>query len=1044
MYTLFTRTIQSRFVLLFLAFIAYVIGFIVIEDLYGKGGPTAAVLLVVAAGLLYGLVPGLCAAPIAFVFNWLMYLFLGMEGTSKLLGGGGVAGTLSLMLIGAILGRIRDLSRRLSVELSERERTEKELRESKEQLENLIATSLDPIVITDASAAVLKPNRAFLDMIGYQESEIVGKALYSFSVTREGTYESTTGEQVYIGPDFFTKEIPEKMRLLKQSGEISDWETYFLHKNGKAIPVTQNIVWPYDFRGDHVSAFAIIRNITEQRKAEMELVASREAAIEANTFRTRFFTNITHEFRTPLTLAIGPMEGILRGEFGTIKQDVHQQISIALRNSRQLLRLVNQLLDFSMLESGGKNLFKETRDLVQFIKAMLESFSVVAQQKNILIDLQQEKSVPPVSIDPGKMEKVLVNLIGNAFKYTPPGGVIRLNIGMASLLPASPDETLIAGTAHPYEPPESGGGYIRISVADTGVGIKKEYHKKIFERFQQTGEQFAHEKGGSGIGLAYCKELVSLMGGCISVASSPGRGSVFSVYLPVDSPPAGETPVPESLGGDTALHFDPQVELSDISLGPEQTFESESISGEKPLVLVVDDNFDVRRYVAGILAKEFDYCCAGNGREALHTLKTHVPDIIVCDIMMPEMDGYQLLKRVRAHNDWKRISFIFLTAKADPAMKIEGLEEGADDYIVKPFNSLELLARVKALLRMRKLVQETSLQKKTIVNLSRKLENRYSFGNIVGNSLPMRKIYQIIESIKDSDANVLISGETGTGKELVAQATHYSSKRKRGPFISVNCGAIPKELMEREFFGHVRGAYTGAVKDAKGFFQEADGGTLFLDEIGEMEKDMQVKLLRVLERREFTQVGSSQDIHVNVRIIVATNKTLSEEVLSGNFREDLYFRVNVIPVHLPPLRQRREDIPLLIEHFLALYKKKHKTSPHQLSDEDMKFFLNYPYPGNVRELQHMLERFWLMGGSAEKNMLSPGISLHGDEAGHLETDGFALRENESLKEARARIEKDILVKTLQECNQNHSKAAERLKISRTALYKKINKLGLHT
>ena len=391
-----------------------------------------------------------------------------------------------------------------------------------------------------------------------------------------------------------------------------------------------------------------------------------------------------------------------------------------------------------------------------------------------------------------------------------------------------------------------------------------------------------------------------------------------------------------------------------------------SISGSRPLLLIVDDNRDVLRYIAGIVRSEYDYVAAENGREALRLLEQHAPELIISDIMMPDMDGYELLQQLKNNERWRTIPFIFLTAKADVDMRVEGLEAGADDYIAKPFNSLELLARVKAVLRLKTLQRQTDQQKQEIVVLTRRLKNTPAYGSIVGNSPAMRAVYQLIESIKHSDSHVLISGETGTGKELVARAIHSASNRGQGPFVAVNCGAIPSALMESEFFGHVKGAFTGAVRDGKGFFQEADGGTLFLDEIGEMPPAMQVKLLRVLEHGEFMRVGSSTVSRVDARIIVATNKNLKDEVLSGNFREDLYFRIHIIPIHLPPLRKRREDIPLLIEHFLDEYAKKHTTDPPRLSQKDMTFFLQYAYPGNVRELQNMLERTLLVGGGTEE------------------------------------------------------------------------------
>jgi DNA-binding NtrC family response regulator len=409
--------------------------------------------------------------------------------------------------------------------------------------------------------------------------------------------------------------------------------------------------------------------------------------------------------------------------------------------------------------------------------------------------------------------------------------------------------------------------------------------------------------------------------------------------------------------------------------------------------------------------------------------------------MMPDMDGYEFLRRVKSHPALKEISFIFLTARADTEMKIEGLEEGADDYIVKPFNSLELLARVKSLLRIRTLMARNAEKEKKIVNLTQKLKGKYSYGNIVGDSPLMRRIYQLLETIKESDSTVLIAGETGTGKELIANAIHYHSPRKDGPMTSVNCGAIPKELMEREFFGHAKGAYTGAVEDRRGYFQEADGGTLFLDEIGSMDKDMQVKLLRVLERGEIIRVGDSAPTKVAVRLIAATNKDLRTEVRKGNFREDLYFRIYVIPIHIPPLRQRRGDIPLLIEHFLKILQPKLKKEIPPLSEKEMGYFMNYSYPGNVRELEHIIERFCLLGSDAED--LFDGLQKESDKLSSDFPCDELLSTTNPLKTARADAERDLIKHTLKIFNNNYDETAKKLNICLSSLYNKVKEYRLN-
>jgi len=386
----------------------------------------------------------------------------------------------------------------------------------------------------------------------------------------------------------------------------------------------------------------------------------------------------------------------------------------------------------------------------------------------------------------------------------------------------------------------------------------------------------------------------------------------------------------------------------------------------------------------------------------------------------------------------KKVPFVFLTARADTEMKVQSLEEGADDYLVKPFNSLELLARIKSLLRIRTLLNTTEEQQKAITLLNQKLQEKYRYGNIVGSAPSMRKIYQLIEAVKDSDANVLIIGETGTGKELVANAIHYNSARRDGPLVSVNCGAIPRELLARELFGHVRGAFTGAGEGRKGYFQEADHGTLFLDEIGDMDKDMQIQLLRVLERGEIVRIGDTVPIKVDVRIIAATNKNLLEEVKHGRFREDLYYRIHVIPIHLPPLRQRREDIPLLIEHFLQKFRSKYKREVCDLSPQDLELLMNYPYPGNVRELEHIIERYCLLGGSV-RHLLGSAPVVPGTNPAIL-PDMFTSSRSPLKaqgRQAKEQAEKEIIMHALRTCGNNVTKAAKMLNISRVYLHRKV-------
>jgi len=900
-------------------------------------------------------------------------------------------------------------------DITERKKAEKEVREAKDFLENVLEACGDGIFITDAFSVITRVNQSFADMLGKTKEEIEGISLAEMGPI-EGTFTSTTGEPVVLDKAYRTKRLRQLEEHFLRRGDdlmLESWEQYFFHKSGTVVPMELTYTFQMDTGDEIVGGVGSARDITERKKAE-------KALHDAQEYRTRFFTNITHEFRTPLTLAIGPVEGILRGEFGSVTQDIHQQLAISLKNSRRLLKLVTQLLDLSRLRSGGKSLLYEKKEAKAFVSAILDFFSHIAEKKKINLIFVPHRDVHRITIDAGKMEKVLFNLIGNAFKFTPEGGNITVSV-------------------EPVH--EDTGDYIKLSVKDTGIGIKQEEQPHIFTRFTQAMAGGAREQAGTGIGLAHAKELVEFMGGRITLQSEYAKGSTFSVYVPAAPVQAGQEPAHVNSEEDE-LYVKPDVETADVT--PEEAAAPEGISGTKPLVLVVDDNPDVCRYIAGIVKRDYDYSTAASGREGLSRIQKHTPDIILCDVMMPEMDGYGFLRQVKADAHLKKIPFVFITARADIEMKIEGLEEGADDYIVKPFNSLELLARIKALLRIRDLLGKTEVQQKTIEGLTGKLQDKYSYGNIIGSSPAMRALYQMIDTVKDSDASILVTGETGTGKELIANAVHYNSPWKDSPMISVNCGAIPKELMEREFFGHVKGAYTGAVESRRGYFEEADGGTLFLDEIGEMDKNMQVKLLRVLERKEIVRIGDTVPKKVHVRIIAATNKDLLAEVHKGAFREDLYYRIYVVPLHVPPLRQRREDIPVLIEHFLQEFRLNTGKDIPALSEEDMERFLSYTFPGNVRELKHLIERYCLLGGSADS------LFLPGRQGAAPLADGVALDDvfssDKPLKaagrRAKARAERDVLLHALGTCSNDYRATAKKLNISIASFYSKIKEYGI--
>ncbi len=885
-------------------------------------------------------------------------------------------------------------------DLTKKRIAEKELRASRDFLENIIEASHDGIVASKLDGTILLANSQIEKITGFPKNEFIGNKF--LDVVKTVNQSATIGHQT--------------MMELNQNKKIS-FETFIQNRNGDTVYLEHGIALVKDTETDTDIAVSVIRDITEKRKAAQELQ-------KAYNFRNRFFTSITHAFRTPLTLLIGPLEGILRGEFGKTGRDISNQLAISLRNSKQLLKLINQLLDFSQSESGTRKMTFVEKDLKKLISSILDSFTFIAKRKKIKLTFIPEKNIPYITLDPVKMEKAIFNILGNAFKFTPEKGTITVTLEKTS------DDTA------PDLSEKLRNNAVKIVIRDTGLGIKKEDINQVFDRFIQGDGNAPDVHGGTGIGLSHSKELIELMDGQITVQSEYGRGSVFSIYLPIENKQSKSSIIAIENTEENFLSLQPDVELSDIP--QEKDILLKSITGTKPLILIIDDNPDVRNYISAMLKKDYDYLTARNGLEGLKQLSEYMPDIILCDIMMPEMDGHEFLERVKETPEYSNISFIFLTARADTEMKIEGLEKGADDYIVKPFNSLELLARIKSLLRIRTLTEKTSNQQKDISQLTQKLLNKYSYEKIVGSSPSMRKIYQTLETIRKTHSTILITGETGTGKELIANAIHYGSPRKEKPLISVNCGAIPGQLMESEFFGHVKGAFTGAVVNRTGHFQEAHKGTLFLDEIAELSPDMQTKLLRVLERGEIIRVGDSTPIKTDVRLIAATNKDLLKEVRAGNFREDLYYRIYVIPVHIPPLRERKDDIPLLIEHFLNRLKKKQDITLPLLSEKEMKLFINYPYPGNVRELEHIIERFCLLGGDAEnlfieqKNNLKPTSEFPYDEllsnSNPLKTIG---------QKAKASAEKELIMHVMQICDNDYNKAADVLNIGLSSLYRKI-------
>jgi len=451
-------------------------------------------------------------------------------------------------------------------------------------------------------------------------------------------------------------------------------------------------------------------------------------------------------------------------------------------------------------------------------------------------------------------------------------------------------------------------------------------------------------------------------------------------------------------------------------------------------ILIVDDEKNYPLILSSVLEDEgFETLTANSGQAAIETLKSSAVDLVLTDMKMPVMDGIQLLEKIKDQDP--DLPVIMMTAHGTVEKAVEAMQKGAYNYVLKPFDNERLILFVNKAIAMFRVIKENR-------RLRHDIESRYSFENIIGKSKKMRDVFEMIQKVAPVTANVLIEGKSGTGKELVAKAIHFNSPRHDKPFIAVNCSALAENLLESELFGHEKGAFTGAVSMNKGRFEVADSGTLFLDEIGELPQNLQVKLLRVLQDKIVERVGGSRPISVNIRLIVATNKTLKEEVRQGRFREDLFYRINVMHISLPPLKERQEDIRLLVDHFIEKYTNERKSAPPitGVEQEVDRLLIEYGWPGNVRELENVIERAMILctGNTISTNDLPKGFKENINDTKFLD----GIPEGAKLDETIALIEKKMIKRALNLTNHVQSNAADLLGIGKSGLNKKIKKYGL--
>ncbi len=451
-------------------------------------------------------------------------------------------------------------------------------------------------------------------------------------------------------------------------------------------------------------------------------------------------------------------------------------------------------------------------------------------------------------------------------------------------------------------------------------------------------------------------------------------------------------------------------------------------------ILIVDDEKNYPPILAAVMEEEgFEPLMANSGEEALTILKHSDVDLVLTDMKMPSMDGIELLENVKKKDP--ELPVIMMTAHGTVEKAVEAMQKGAYSYIMKPFDNDSLILYVNKAIAMYRVIKENRRLRQTV-------KSQYSFGNIIGKSKKMRDVFEIITKVAPANATVLIEGESGTGKDLVAKSIHFNSPRRDHPFVAVNCTALAESLLESELFGHERGAFTGAVSSKKGRFELADGGTLFLDEIGELSPSLQVKLLRVLQDKVFERVGGVRQVSVNLRLIAATNKQLKEEVRIGRFREDLFYRLNVVHLELPPLRQRQEDLHLLVDHFIDKYSAERGLDMpiNGIERQVERVFFDYNWPGNVRELENIIERAMVLCPDDILKVDDLPKDFRNSISDSQRLDGIP--EDAHLSDTIMDIEKKMILRALKITGNIQSDAAQLLGIGKSGLNKKLKKHGI--
>jgi PAS domain S-box-containing protein len=839
---------------------------------------------------------------------------------------------------------------------------------------------------------------------------------------------------------------------------------------------------------------------------------------------------------------LGPLEDVLAEAGERLGPENQHRLLIVRRNGLRLLRLVNTLLDFSRLEAGRVQAVYQRTDLADLTSNIASMFRSAMDSAGLQFSVECQPIAGPVFVDRSMWEKIVSNLLSNAFKFTVEGEVA------ISLKPMN--------------------GAVELKVRDTGVGIPDDEPEKVFERFHRIERTSARTHEGSGIGLALVQELVKLHGGSVAVKSVVGLGSTFTVtiprgkaHLPSESSPGAQLPAPSDSRAEAYVDEARQWLPSSLAVSRKAVG-----GGKREVIVMADDNADMREYLTRLLGDRYEVHAVADGHQALEVARQLRPALVLADVMMPRLDGFGLLRAIRDDSALCSTPVILVSARAGEESRVEGLQADADDYLVKPFMSRELLARVATHVKMADLRRVTAEREERLRNEAResrmivnsipglvatltptgKLEtvneqvlaycgrtleelkqwrtsdtvhaddlprtveiisasmksgdpfgivermrrfdgvyrwfqvrglplrgsdghivrwyvlltdiddlkraeaelgalkdqlykenlvlrdevDRTSmFEEIVGTSPALQPVLARVAKVARTDSTVLITGETGTGKELVARAIHRRSARAARAFVSVNCAAVPRDLIASELFGHEKGAFTGATQRRLGRFELAHGGTIFLDEVGDLPMETQVALLRVLQERELARVGGTASIRVDVRVVAASNRDVQTAIDAGTFRSDLFYRLNVFPIEVPPLRERSDDIPLLVEYFIDRFGRKAGKTIRRVNKRTLEHLRSYPWPGNVRELQNVIERSVIVCDTDEFTVDESWLSARPTIEGSLALSGTV-----------AAGEKTLIEDALRACGgriYGPAGAAARLGIPRSTLESKI-------